>query len=205
MKKMLKFSQFVTESVDSTLYVYDIDDTLFKTNARIYVKDLDGKIVKNLSNQEFNTHKLLPGQSYEFSEFTDSDKFDRTSRPIKKMIDNVKDTQKMIEGTSSKIIFLTARADFDDKERFLNVFRKRNIDMDKIHVYRAGNDLSIESTAEKKAKVIRDYLFSNKFTKTCMYDDNVENLEGFKDLQVEFPNVSFDAYQVFHDGSTKRV
>ena len=34
---------------------------------------------------------------------------------------------------------VTARADFDDKELFLNTFRKYKIDMNKVHVYRAGN------------------------------------------------------------------
>lgn len=202
---MIRFSNFLKENVDSTLYIFDIDDTLFKTHALVNVIGPSGKIVQALSNQEYNTYKLLPGQRFEFSQFTDSDMFDRTSRPITKMLNKVKDLLKAIEGTSSRIIFVTARSDFDDRDKFLNVFRKRKIDIDKIHIYRSGNDPAPISNAEKKAKVIRSHLQSGIYTKTEMYDDNIENLEAFKDLQKEFPDVSFGAYQAFHDGHYKQI
>jgi predicted ribosome quality control (RQC) complex YloA/Tae2 family protein len=202
---MLTLRKYLQEESDHTLYVFDIDDTLFRTYAKIHVLDANGKIVRSLDNQEYNSYKVLPGQTLKFDEFRDSEKFDMTSRPITKMLDKVKFLQKQIEGTSSKIIFVTAREDFDDKEKFLNAFRKRKIDIDKIHVYRTGNDHGPESKGEKKAKVIRKYLQSGDFTKAEMYDDHLENLEAFKDLQREFPDVSFEAYQVFHDGSTRNI
>jgi hypothetical protein len=202
---ILTLNKYLLEESDHTLYIFDIDDTLFRTYAKIHVLDANGKIVRSLNNQEYNTYKVLPGQTLKFDEFRDSEKFDMTSRPITKMLNKVKFLQKQIAGTKSKIIFVTAREDFDNKEKFLNAFRKRKIDIDQIHVYRTGNDHGPESKGEKKAKVIRMYLSSGDFTKTEMYDDNMENLEAFKDLQREFPDISFEAFQVFHDGSTNNV
>ena len=202
---MKSFGEFEQDSLDHTLFIFDIDDTLFKTNARVFVKDPSGKVIDRLNNQDFNTHKLLPGQSYEFSEFVDSHMFDMTSRPIKAMLDKVKYLQKKIEGTGSLITFITGRSDFDDKEKFLNVFRKRKIDIDKIHVHRVGNDPGPETLAVKKAKVTTMYLATGKYKTAEMYDDNKENLEEFKSLQSNFPDVSFSAFQVFHNGTCKQL
>ena len=203
--EMISFSSYLKENANGVLYIFDIDDTLFKTHARVNVIDADGKVVHSLKSKDFGDYKLLPGQHYEYSEFKDSDKFDRTSRPIKKMLNKVKDLQKEIEGTKSRIIFVTARSDFDDKDKFLKVFRKRKIDIDKIHIYRSGNDPADISNADKKAKVIRKQLKSGIYTKADMYDDKMDNLEAFKGLHKEFPDISFGAYQVFHNGTYKQV
>jgi predicted ribosome quality control (RQC) complex YloA/Tae2 family protein len=197
------FRKFVEETLGNTLFIFDIDDTLFKTHARVFVKDSNGKIVDYLNSADYTSHKLLPGQSYEFSEFENSRIFDMTSRPITRIIDKVRNLQKTIPNTSD-IIFITARSDFDDKEKFLNVFRKRNIDIDKIHIYRVGNDPGPESNAVKKAKVVRNYLGGKRYDNVLMFDDNKENLEEFKNIQKDYPYISFTAYQVFHDGSTKQ-
>ena len=202
---MKSFIEFEKDSLDNTLFIFDIDDTLFKTNARVFVKDPSGKVIDRLSNQDFNTHTLLPGQSYEFSEFENANMFDMTSRPIKAMLDKVKHLQKKIEGTGSLITFITGRSDFDDKEKFLNVFRKRKIDIDKIHVHRVGNDRGPETLAVKKAKVTTMYLATGKYKTAEMYDDSKENLEEFKSLQSSFPDVSFSAFQVFHNGTSKQL
>ena len=44
---------------ENNLHVFDIDDTLFHTNAKVKVVDHHGKVVQKLSNSEFNDHKLL--------------------------------------------------------------------------------------------------------------------------------------------------
>ena len=51
-----------------TLHVYDFDDTLVKTETSVYVVDNKGN-KRALSSHEFATHKLQPGEKYDFSEF----------------------------------------------------------------------------------------------------------------------------------------
>ena len=55
----------------------------------------------------------------------------------------------------------TARADFDDKNKFLNTFRNQNVDIDDIHVHRAGNIEGDEIPAVKKVKIIKRQLQIN--------------------------------------------
>mgnify|MGYP003342647669 CR=1 FL=1 len=203
---MLQFSQFVAESHLDTLYVFDIDDTLFRTNILVHIRDANGRIVKSLNTQEFNQYKLQPSQRYDFSDFRDADKFERTSKPIIPMIVRLRILQKDIENTNSKIVMITGRSDFDDKDKFLDVFRRLGVDIDKIHIYRAGNLSVPESIADKKAAIVKTLLNTEKnYRHAVMYDDNIDNLETFKKLGSEFPDVSFTSYQAFHDGSLNHV
>ena len=56
------------------LVIFDIDDTLLHTTAKIRVIK-DGRPVRELTNQEFNNYKLQPGEEFDFGEFRDAEKF----------------------------------------------------------------------------------------------------------------------------------
>ncbi len=200
---MLSFKEYLTES--NGLHVFDIDETLFKTNAKIHVKDKKGNLVKSLSNQEFNDHKLEPGHHFDFSEFSDSKKFHDESEPIHPMIRKVQKIQQNIErgNHKSKVIMNTARADFDDKEPVLNKFRQHGVDIDKMHVHRAGN-ISGTTPAEKKNVVLRKHLDTGNYNHVHFYDDSKTNLKHFLTLQTEYPHIKFHAYHVNHEGKSKR-
>jgi FMN phosphatase YigB (HAD superfamily) len=71
---MQSFDSFLYESKSKDLgglTIFDIDDTLFHTTAQIAVMK-DGKKIKDLTNQEYNTYKLKQGESYDYSQFRDS-------------------------------------------------------------------------------------------------------------------------------------
>ena len=187
------------------LHVFDIDDTLFKTNAKIHVKDHSGKTVKTLDNQEFNDHKLQHGHHYDFHEFRDSKKFHDESKPIHPMIRKIQKISHHIKqgDHKSKVIMNTARADFDDKEPVLKKFRHHGIDVDSMHIHRAGNVPGNEQPAEKKNVVLRKHLDSGKYTHVHMYDDSKTNLRAFNKLKHEYPHIKFHAHHVGHEGQTK--
>ena len=64
---MINFHEYLTESERrGSLHVFDIDDTLFHTTAKIHVKNREGKTVRTLSNSEFNDHKLPAHHHYDF-------------------------------------------------------------------------------------------------------------------------------------------
>ena len=44
------------------LTIFDVDDTLFHSNARVKVEK-DGKVIKSLNNREFNNYKLKKGET----------------------------------------------------------------------------------------------------------------------------------------------
>lgn len=196
---MKRFKDFIAES---SLHVFDIDDTLFHTTAKVHVKK-DGKTVHTLSTTEFNSHKLPDGHHYDYSEFQSAHKFDTESVPNHRMMDKMKGIHASVKASGKgKVIMNTARQDFDDKHRFLDTFRKHGVDIDDIHVHRAGNIKGM-SVAQAKTEVIRKHLNTGSYKRVSLYDDSKENLNHFLELKKEHPDVHLRAYHVQPDGSIK--
>lgn len=200
---MKSFKSYIEEQ-SNALHVFDIDDTMFHTTARVRVRNKDGKIIRYLSNAQFNNYKLKPGEKYDFREFRSASKFDRESRPINKMLQTVRKVHGLSKTKkNSKVIINTARADFDDKEQFLNKFRKHDIDIDDIHVHRAGNIPGDDLPAHKKVKIIKQYIDKHGYKKVVMYDDSKSNLKALLHMKKAYPHVRFVAYHAQPDGSIK--
>ena len=197
---MKKFKEFI---VESGLHVFDIDDTLLKTAAKIKVMKGD-KHVDSLSSSQYNDHKLPRGHHYDFSEFHSAETFSK-GEPVDKMMNKLKAIHKNVKAKpNSKVILATARPDLDSKEGVLNTFRKHGVDIDNIHIHRSGNLPGEGSVAEKKAQTIHNELNKGKYTHATLYDDNKENLNHFLGLQKHHPDKKFKAYHVHDDGSIKR-
>lgn len=168
----------------------DLDDTLFRTYAKVNVVK-DGKIVRALSNSEFNTYILEEGESFEFSEFSDSRLFRETSVPIPRTMKMVREMMGKIKETKSfsRIIVLTARPDFHDKETFLQTFTDNGIDIsdkDLFYIDRMGNKNG-GSVAEKKRDAILNYLKKGIYRRCRMIDDNIVNLRAFIEMGKNIP------------------
>lgn len=186
----------------AALTVFDIDETLFHTQAKVLVSK-NGQIVKELTNQQFNTYVLGQDEKFDFTQFTDARLFHDTSEPIEAMWQHAKQTLDQIGRRSgSRVIIVTARSDFDDKETFLDTFRKHGLDIDKIHVHRAGN-LNMPSAAAKKI-IIAKYLSTGKFNLVRLFDDAESNLIAFLSLQDDFPDIEFQAWMVLEGGELRR-
>jgi hypothetical protein len=200
---MISFKEYLAEKA---LHVYDIDDTILRTNAQIHVKDHTGKTVKKLSNQEFNDHKLEKGHHYDFSEFKDSEKFNKESKPMHGMLQQLKRVHQKAKlglNKGSKIVFNTARSDFDSKDTFLDTFKKHGVDIDDIHVHRAGNIPGNDSPAQKKLHYFRKHLDTGNYSECHFHDDSKTNLRAFHGLRKEYPHIKFHAWHVNHEGNIR--
>ena len=170
------------------LTIFDIDETLFETTAMIRVVK-DGSVVKLLTNSEYNTYELEVDESFDFSEFKDSEKFFHESKPIHDLLDEVRASLSKNED----VRIVTARCDFDNKDLFLDTFRKHDIDIDRIHVYRAGNMDNSIPPAIKKAIIIGGFLEVAKYSKVSLFDDSMSNLKEFMKLAKKFSTTRFEA------------
>ncbi len=197
---MKSFLQYLEESANKGLTIFDIDDTLFHTKAKVFVKKND-EIIHTLNNQEFNTYKLKAGEEFDFGEFRSAKLFRQTSTPIGKMIAKAKAIVKNAIPRGSKVIMATARSDFDDRDTFLDTFRAHGIDIDKIYVERAGN-LNLGSPAKNKKVIFQKYLKSGMYKRIRLFDDSKENLNSFMSLSKKYPDVDFEAYLVKKNGNT---
>jgi hypothetical protein len=178
------------------LVIFDIDDTLVHTQTTVQVLNKDGQATKELNSHEFTHYKLQPGEKFDFENFRNAHDFFHNSKPIIPMMNRLKHDI----ATGNQVVMVTARADFDDRELFLDTFRKYGVDMDRVHVYRAGNMNNKIQTEEKKKIIIRSLLDKGRYTKAIMYDDAVPNLESFVELKDEYPQTKFYAWHVSLEG-----
>ena len=183
------------EFTPSKLVIFDIDDTLVHTQTKVHVVK-DGQVVKSLNSHEFTHYKLQDGEQFDFGAFRDAKEFFDNAKPIIPMLNQLKQDI----ATGNKVVMVTARADFDDRELFLDTFRKYGVDMSKVHVYRAGNMTGKIQTEEKKKIIIRNLLNKGSYTKAIMYDDAEPNLQSFVELKAEYPKTKFYAWHVSLEG-----
>ena len=177
------------------LVIFDIDDTLVNTDTRVNVVR-DGEVVKQLNSHDFTHYQLQPGEEFDFGRFRDAREFYTNARPIVPMIKQLKNDM----ATGNRVIMLTARADFNDRDLFLDTFRKYGIDMSRVHVYRAGN-LNVKAATEEKKKIILQHLLGKEhYDKVIMYDDSVPNLNAFLSLKQDYPWSKFYAWHVDPNG-----
>ena len=200
---MKNFITYLEEAQGKGLTIFDIDETMFITKAKVHVVK-NGKVIKKLDNQEFNTYKKKAGEDYDFGEFKNAEVFKRTYTPIARMINKVKAILKNATRAGSKVIIVTARPNFDNKKTFLDTFRKQGIDIDKIYVERAGN-LGGGPAAENKRVIFKKYLNQNIYKRIRLFDDARSNLKVFLSLQKDYPDVSFEAFLAKPNGSVSRV
>jgi len=183
------------EFTPNKLVIFDIDDTLVHTQTKVHVVK-DGQVTKELNSHDFTHYKLQDGESFDFENFRNAQEFFNNSKPIIPMMNQLKQDI----ATGNKVVMVTARADFDDRELFLDTFRKYGVDMNKVHVYRAGNMQGKMQTEEKKKIIIRDLLNKGRYTKAIMYDDAEPNLQSFVELKKEYPKTRFYAWHVSLEG-----
>jgi len=198
---MLNFNQYITESKGLT--IFDIDDTMFKSKARVIVKSKSGKR-KALSPQDFNSYKLGKDEEFDFGEFKSSQIFYQTATPIANMVAKAKAIIKNATKAGSKVIIVTARSDMDDKDLFLKTFEAHGIPMKNVYVERAGN-MSGKNSAAAKQIIFKKYLDTGEYSRIRLFDDHKENLDALLDLQRQFPDVDMFAYLANDKGSVKRI
>lgn len=189
-----------------TLYIFDVDDTLFETFARRGVMK-DGKIIKYLEKYEAFAYQLQEGESFQpwkDGEFTDARLFYNTSKPIKPQIERL---NKLIQHLPdhSKIILLTARNVFDDPLIFLNTLIINGLSTHDFtvmfadgmsHPRHRGGYAGIN-----KKRIIDMLLVTGHYQRVMLIDDGIKNLVYFYSLQLDYPEIEFFPYLAKMDGS----
>ncbi len=202
---MLAYQEYLEEATGKGLTIFDIDDTMFKSKARVRVIDTKTqKVKKILEPKSFNSYKLGKGEEFDYGEFKSSKLFYQTATPIARMINKAKAIIKNATAKGSKVIIVTARADMDDKDLFIKTFEAHGIPMKDVYVERAGN-MGGKNSAANKSIIFRKYLKTGKFKRVRLFDDHVENLKALLDLKREFADIEFFAYHANDKGSIKRI
>jgi len=171
------------------LVIFDLDDTLVKTDAKIKIINRKTKeIIAELSPGEFNKFEKKSGHILNFEDF-DNPEILRQGRLIHSIFSRLKKYYN--QGIPVSIV--TARSSSDMVREF---FLENGIDIHPDLVI-AINDPSLNmegNIAERKQKAIKD-LIDQGYTNLIFFDDNednlrlAKNLEGYKDSNIKIIQV----------------
>jgi hypothetical protein len=192
-----------------SIHLFDLDDTLITTKARILVRNAAGDLERSLTPAEFTTFRLEAGQSFDFKEFSD---VGILSQGIVVHYTREIISQLVLRGTRSRFGILTARGDKTLHAAFLiRLFRDLfGIRLQKGLIFavsdarfgrhkdkaahQRGKPFSTLSVAERKALVVLEDLLSAGYNDISFYDDSRENLAAFRHLAKAYPKVVFKAH-----------
>lgn len=147
-----------------TLHVFDFDDTLVKSNARIVVNNAGRQ--KVLTSEEFASYDEMPGDEFDFSDF---DKYPRNPEIIEPVFAELRSSIAM-DGVENTVI-LTARSNPAPVSLFLAANK-----IPSIHVEAVGS-----SDPMMKAKYILDRLEKNdSISEIRVFEDNVRNIRTIR-------------------------
>lgn len=200
---MKSFTEFLEEGLSRKLFAFDMDETLIAhdpKHLKIHIRDSQGKLIKSLTNQEFNRYKLKPGEKYDFKDFKSSKVLGQSARPIQPMINRMNQLKR--RGFKTEIV--TAREDLDDKQKVKKHLMKFGIDISTTHLRRAGN-VEGTSTGDRKRKVISDQIKKHKYNEVHLFDDDIGNHKHFAKLKQDHPGVRLVSHIVRHNERTKRT
>jgi hypothetical protein len=169
--------QFTVAGTQSDkILLFDVDDTLIKSDVKVHVIK-NGEVIKKLSSTEYNSYKLQPGESFDYSEFEDEDILNNRSVFLKYW-----DTLQREYKDGTHIGILTARS---NKDMFYRFFKSNGITIKNELVF-AINDPKLNlkgSTIEdRKAEVIKR-LAKWGYKTMVFFDDNEANLKTAKKLE----------------------
>lgn len=156
-------------------YVFDFDDTLVKTDAKVHVYK-GGRKVASLTPEEFNHYKKKPGETFDMRDFKDP-RFIINAKKYKMWpaLENINVAKKMGRSTSD-IFILTARTP-ESQLPISNLLKKNGIDIPLENIITVGKDVieddfDIAKAKEDKLKKLRD-----RYLEIMFYDDSEENIE----------------------------
>lgn len=155
-------------------YVFDFDDVLVQTDAKVYVYREDKKI-RSLTPDEFNDYKQAPGERYDMSDFSDPRIIDMARKyKMWPALENINNAVKMGRSTSD-IFILTARSP-KAQIPIHNYLTREGIDIPLENVicvgYDDGQEHDIPADKERELKKIKD-----KYHEVMFFDDSEGNID----------------------------
>lgn len=200
---MKSFTEFLEEGLNKKLFAFDMDETLLAhdpKHLKVHIRNSEGKLLRSLTNQEFNKYKLKPGEHYDFKDLRSAKLLGLSAHPIQPMINKMNQLKK--RGFKTEIV--TARADLDDKQMVKKHLNKFGIDIRTTHMRRAGN-VEGTSTGDRKRRVISDQIKKHKYNEVHLYDDDLGNHKHFAKLKQDHPGVKLVSHIVRHNERTGRT
>jgi len=183
-------NSILSKSDSSTLVIFDLDDTLVVSDAKIKVVDpKSGQIIKELTPAEFNTYEKKPKHVLSFEDFENPEILAQG-----KMIHNIFRQLKKFYASNIPVAIVTARS---DSSMVRNFFLTKGIDIhpklciavnDPIYHYK-GN------VEERKQEAIIE-IIKQGFNYVVFFDDHAGNLKEAKKIEKLMKDVKITTVKV---------
>lgn len=167
----------------SEIVVFDLDDTLVITDAKIKVCDKSSGKCFSLTPEEFNEYEKNPNHELDFTDFADIEIM-KAGKLIEYYLDIFKRNYK--KGIAVGIV--TAR---DDREMIYQWLREHvgfRIDKDLIFAISDSVHGFTGSIADRKKQAFETYI-NMGYSDFVFYDDDIANLKLVKSLEKEHDNI----------------
>lgn len=153
---------------DNKIILFDIDDTLIKSQAKIYVLNNQNEIVRKLTPAQYNTYVRKEGEHFSYDEFDNEDILNRAK--FTKFWTKL--TEAYNQGFNVGIV--TAR---EDKEMLIRFFKRNGIDLDRYLIFAiGGKGCKFQGRIQDRKRQVIEHLSARGYKNFEFYDDNEENL-----------------------------
>jgi acetylglutamate synthase len=180
--KLNDYNTFIKENWSGDgINIFDVDDTIICTNAKIHVYDPIKKENFTLSTEEYNDFENKKHFQMDFTDFDDIEIM-RKGIIVDWVFTILKKT--MIMGKAVGII--TARSDAKMIRQF---FLEHGIDINPNFIFAVGGTKTTKTIAELKLDSFKT-LINYGFKRFQYFDDDLKNIAIAKTLENEYSNVN---------------
>ncbi len=163
-----------------TLVVFDFDDTLFHSGARVIVQK-PGEQPTYLSTHEYAVYVPEPDDEFDYSEFA---AYPPRPEPIAKTTKALQSA--VLRHGLENVIILTARSNPKPVEMVLENFQMPPVEVIAI----------ASSTPDDKAVVLEEMISQQRYDRLVLYEDSIPNINAIRAKIQPVLGKMFFAYQV---------
>jgi len=172
-----------------TICIFDLDDTLVKTDAKIKVYQKEtGDLLHSLTPEQYNGFENHQGHTLDFEDFND----------LQILLSGTlmeKNVKILIECSKEHPIgMITARSHLKSVLEFI---REKKLPIKEGLVFVVNDEKSgmVGNVAERKKQAF-ERLIRMGYCDFIYYDDNLDNLESAKSLENEYDNIKIELHHV---------
>jgi hypothetical protein len=193
MSKLKTYTQFVNEKVRpfsaTSISIFDLDDTIVITDAKIKVCNIVTGDCHELTPEEFNEYEKHPDHELDFDDFK-SLEIMKAGKLIHYYLKILADAYKVKRAVG----IVTAR---DDREMIYKWMKEHvgfHITRDLIYAVNDPIHGFTGSVAQKKQQAFRE-IIEMGYNKIQFFDDDQANLNLVNDLKKEYPEIQLSTYK----------
>jgi len=193
MHKIKKYNEFLLEKTrpfsGTSITVFDLDDCLVVTQAKIKVCNIVTGDCHELTPEEFNEYESNPNDKLDFNDFK-SLEIMKAGELIHYYLKILADAYKMKRAVG----IVTAR---DDREMIYKWMKEHvgfHIAKDLIYAINDPVHKLKGSISEKKKEAFRQYIEMG-YKNIQFFDDDDANLRLVKELETEYPDINLSVYK----------